>query len=96
MKRNWDYIHFILSEIEDDYAEAVMFKNAFQRWMELEPRSDEERKDFIFASDLLIREGYIEARSVTSGGIAGAEVLVITWKGFDLLDQLRAGWGVAR
>jgi hypothetical protein len=90
MKRNKDYLYFILTEIEDDYSEAVTFKQAFQKWIDMEPRSKDESKDFIYAHDLLISEGFVQSKNITVAGTAVMGLLVMTWKGLDLLEELRA------
>lgn len=89
MKRNKDYLYFILSEIEGDYGESLNFKEIFKKWIRIEPRSDEELKEFTFANDLLISEAFIEPRNSSADGTMVMGVLCMTWKGFDLLDQLR-------
>lgn len=89
MKRNMDYLYFILSEIESDYVESLTFKKILKKWMRIEPRSDQEVKDFTFANDLLISEAFIEHRNPSAEGTMVMGVLFMTWKGFDLLDQLR-------
>jgi hypothetical protein len=94
MKRNKDYLYFILSEIEGDYLESLTFTKIFKKWMKVEPRSEEECKDFIFANDLLTNDAFIEAKNVSADGTKVIGVLFVTWKGFDLLDQLRADWCV--
>lgn len=89
MKRNMNYLYFILSEIEGDYAESLTFRDIYKKWMRIEPRSDQEIKDFTFANDLLISEAFIEPRNPSAEGTVLMGVLFMTWKGFDLLDQLR-------
>ena len=89
MKRNKDYIYYILKEIEDDYSDEVTFKRTFQKWLDVEPRSKDECKEFILSNDLLLAEGFVSARNLTVEGSARVGVQCITWKGYDLLEQLR-------
>jgi len=90
LKRNNDYLFYILSAVAENYEAPLKFKDIFQTWVDSESPSQKECIDFALANRLLMEEGCTLVTTVTS---AGEEVPVtvdrLTWKGYDLLEQLR-------
>jgi hypothetical protein len=89
MKRNKDYLYFILSEVQDSYDQNLNFVDVMQKWIEMEQPTENECKDFIHAEQLLRDEGFIHASFLSVRGEKLITLHHLTWKGHDLIEQLK-------
>lgn len=87
MKRNWNYIKGLLEQVERANRKGVLQEDALKGALGPEIHDHAKKEQGTHALQLIIKEAFVEY----SLDAAGVETLIsLTWKGHDLLDDMRA------